>query len=86
MPGAPSPPPIPWQVPPHSDQGALEFERSPAMGYTLKGTLVSVAFILLLIVVLFFLLSQLWFVGVGILVAALALLVVKRRIDYHGRV
>ena len=56
------------------------------MGYTLKGTLVSAAFILLLIVVIFFLLSQLWFVGVGILVAALALLVVKRRIDYHGRV
>jgi len=56
------------------------------MGYTLKGTLVSAALILLLIVVIFFLLSQLWFVGVGILVAALALLVVKRRIDYYGRV
>jgi len=84
--GVPSPPPIPLKILPDSNEGRLEFERSPALDSTLKGALVSVTLGLVLLVVFFFLLSQFWFVGVGILIVALALLVIKRRIDYYGRV
>jgi hypothetical protein len=66
------------------ERGGLELGRS-GFNSTLKGAMVAVTFILVLLVVYFLLLSTFWFVGIGILFVAVALLVVKRRINYYGK-
>jgi hypothetical protein len=81
--GVPARPPIPLQILPDSNEGRLEFERSHGSDLSLKGPLLSVTLGLFLLAVFFLLLSQFWFVGVGMLIVALTLLVVKRRIDYY---
>jgi len=81
----PSVPPKPVQVPPHMNEGGLELGRT-GFDSTLKGALVAVTFILVLLAVYFLLLSTFWIVGIGILFVALALLVVRRRVNYYGKV
>ena len=78
--GAPiaSGPPIPALTLPHGESAKVEFEKSPNYKFSLKGMVMLSAFGLGFLAGFGLLLTRFWFLGLGIWVVELALLLLKR--------